>query len=313
MKKTVLLVIVLLILLVLTACSKDGTLEIVNDTATSTNIDIDNDYVHLPANRSREFTWELSSSIFGVEERDFNAEVYLNHEHFTSFDVVVKAGSSVREYLSDYIKSPEFRIHNSTRFESKTTLENHSYFVEEGETEVITWWLPYNGSKYVRGTVHSQPFLLGWDFSYLIRGNKIVNKTIEENASMLLIENNSLISRITEVYITPSDSDRWGSSAIDRDVNSGEYVAWNLTPGLWDIKIVNSFSEEYIIYDQYFRIGNLYILEYSGLRRYRENKDTKANKVTCNDSEDYKIKQFPSKKFYRLIDDHRALNCHIIP
>ncbi len=220
----------------------------------------------------------------------------------------VKAGSSEKEYLSDYIKSPEFRIHNSTRFMSEITVENHKYYVEEGETEVLSWYLPHNESRYVRGTVHSQPFLIGEDFIHLIVDDDIFNKTIEENASMQLIENNAVFSRITEVYLTTSQSYRWGNNALDEDIKPGHLAAWNLTPGLWDIKIVNSWSEEYVIYDHDFKLGFLYTFEYKGFRKVDNAADFKARKGSGSDFEHYQVERYPSENIYNLIDDIKIIS-----
>ncbi len=69
------------------------------------------------------------------------------------------------------------------------------------------------------------------------------------DAGGLEIDNNSASSYIYEVYIAPSSDTEWGIDQLSGTINPGGYVIWRVSPGSWDVLVVDDQNKGYASYN----------------------------------------------------------------
>ncbi len=108
--------------------------------------------------------------------------------------------------------------------------------------------------------------LLKWEFSqnYNIKAGETETVKISADAGAIGILNNSTY-RIVAVYLSPSSSGNWGGDDLTGIIYSGGSFRWTVSPGYWDIKVVNQYGQSSISYDNYVQIGNVKWFTYSML------------------------------------------------
>jgi hypothetical protein len=88
---------------------------------------------------------------------------------------------------------------------------------------------------------------------------------IYTNAGEIIVWNESDDYTILEVYLSPSDDISWGSNDLMGTIEIGQWVSWYVTPGWWDLLVVDNCGE-FIIFDIYIGLGDTYIYYFDGLK-----------------------------------------------
>ncbi|NQV19465.1 MAG: hypothetical protein HQ534_13105 [Armatimonadetes bacterium] len=184
MRKTLGLLVVLV--LFLAGCSDDGTLKISDETSSVIWFSInDGAEITLDVGESYSKSWELSTSIFGNEEKDVDVAYTGMHVFYAEEEKTVEAGSTTK-----------LRI-----------------FADGG---AIGIW------------------------------------------------NSSAAFYIEEVYITTSDNPDWGINRIAAPIVPGETVFWTVTPGYWDVQIVDDYGDVFELLWNYIALDETTLFEYTG-------------------------------------------------
>ncbi|MFC1898335.1 hypothetical protein ACFLYJ_02060 [Candidatus Cloacimonadota bacterium] len=88
---------------------------------------------------------------------------------------------------------------------------------------------------------------------------------IDTNAGEILIFNDSYYYYIEEVYLSPSEDTTWGDNDLTGgDIGPSEWVSWYVSPGYWDILIVDDYGDEFYYFDVYIYIEDTYWIDYYG-------------------------------------------------
>jgi hypothetical protein len=61
---------------------------------------------------------------------------------------------------------------------------------------------------------------------------------------------NDSTTTITEVYLSPSDDTSWGENDLVGTITPNGEVLWTVTPGQWDIKLLDNAMGTFYLYDQ---------------------------------------------------------------
>jgi hypothetical protein len=180
---------ILLLALVLIGCTDNGELTVVNNSNDDVWFRINHgNEITLEANQDYEKSWELSSNIFGVEEKDVEID-YSGYHVFTSdIEFSIEAG-----------ESKKFKIY--------------------ADGGAITIW------------------------------------------------NNSNIFYIEEVYISDSDDQYWGNNQISSDIGPGESITWTVSPGFWDIQLVDDWGNVFVAMNEYIELDVTTIFAYDGFKK----------------------------------------------
>jgi hypothetical protein len=170
-------------------------------------------------------------------------------------------------------------IYNNTESTTEIVIESLEHYVAPHNTLEKRWRLSrtFFSAEEMRLTVRVKEklFLFAVEFTARLRAGSRLYEEIEYNAAGLEIYNDSA-SHIKEIYISPSTSSFWGSNRLIGNLTPYEYKRWNLTPGFWDIKVVNVWGESFIAYDQVFYIGELrryHIIGFTGRDDYKPEKN----------------------------------------
>ena len=188
MRKILGLLVVLV--LFLAGCSDDGTLKITDETAREIWFSInDGAEITLDVGESYSKSWELSTSIFGNEEKDVDVAYEGFHVFYDEVEETVEAGSTTK-----------LRI-----------------YADGGAIEI-------------------------W--------------------------NNSDWFYIEEVYIAPSDDIFWGDNLITVPIGPGESCTWTVTPGDWDVQVVDDEGNVFELLGNYIALDETVIFyPYTGFER----------------------------------------------
>ena len=183
MRKTLGLLVVLV--LFLAGCSDDGTLKITNETAREIWFTInDGDQITIDESESYSKNWNLSTSIFGNEEKDVDVAYQGFYVFYDEVEKTVEAGSTTK--LRIFADGGAIGIWN----------DSGAYYIED-------------------------------------------------------------------VYITTSDNPDWGINRIAAPIVPGETVFWTVTPGYWDVQIVD--DEGYVIelFENYIALDETTTFQYT--------------------------------------------------
>jgi len=163
------------------------------------------------------------------------------------------------------------RLHNNTDDVTTVVIENEIYDIAANDVLTLDWRINYSiisvGEKTVSCEILERLFLFGDKFLLNISAGSTTSRRINENAAGLEVKNNSQISNITSVYISPSSSPSWGINRLNRFLKPGFYQQWNVTEGTWDIKVTDCSGTDYVIYNQKFKIGYLNTYNYDDLNQ----------------------------------------------
>ncbi len=160
---------------------------------------------------------------------------------------------------------------NSTLTESEVRIDDFVYFIEAGESVTENWKISNSifedNQRKIYLRVKEKMFMFSEEGYYAISSGKNYRKVLVNNAAGLRIVNNAISGRIIAVYIAPSSDINWGTNKIDEDITNGNKMDWNLTSGLWDIKIIDDMNNEITSYDYNYEIGKLRTINYTGIGR----------------------------------------------
>ncbi len=114
--------------------------------------------------------------------------------------------------------------------------------------------------------------LVKWEFSqdYNIKAGETETVKISADAGAIGLVNNSVYA-ITAVYLSPSSSGDWGNDDLIGIIYPRENCTWRVTPGYWDIKVVNQNGYAAISRGKYVQIGAVHWLTYSTLNQTLNN------------------------------------------
>jgi len=146
-------------------------------------------------------------------------------------------------------------------------------------TSALTWIrLDYGSTRYLSPDVsysrtwsvlnyNSQEVHLNYDgyhvFSsyrnFAIDGGSSINFIINPDAGAIRIYNNSTSYTIKHVYLSPTNQNSWGDDLIsDNGINPTEEAIWAVSPGHWDVKIVDNSGESLQLYNQLITLDQTY-------------------------------------------------------
>jgi len=187
--KKVFMLLVLIGALFITGCTDEGVLDIINNSAGTIWFTINSGSERtLDAYNRDSFSWDLSTSIFGDEDKDITIDYYGIYTFSNSAEATVKPG-----------KTTKIRINS--------------------------------------------------------------------DGGAIKIWNNSSLFYIEEVYISPSSSSSWGDNLIYGDLGPGEYQIWTVSPGSWDVYLVDDWGDQFVSYDNYISTNEMTVFEYTGFKK----------------------------------------------
>lgn len=294
MKKITYFILLLCCLILVSACSDDANLVVDNDTNHDLDVRIEDKIPTITAGKSHIFTWSLSSSIFGTEEKDVTATIFRPDDHNNSvgkFKTTIEAGTTITRRLSDYvvITTAVLAVRNNTPQATEIRVLTQDYDIPANQTMSFTWELDNVTQRTITGEIYERLFLFGRNFSETIYPGQTTNMTINNDAAGLEINNNSHAFTIVEVYISPSDSPTWGPNQLSGVIGPQSNALWNLTAGTWDILVVDNWDDEFAAFDQVFTIGNLNSYNYTGFRRVENARQMKVDKATGETRNDSRV------------------------
>lgn len=100
------------------------------------------------------------------------------------------------------------------------------------------------------------------------------------DAAGLEVINDSNAFSITQVYISPTTDTHWGENKLSDRIRPGSSRLWNLSDGKWDILVVDNWGDEFAMFDNDFRIGQLRHYRYTGFRRVNNASELKQMKAS---------------------------------
>lgn len=86
---------------------------------------------------------------------------------------------------------------------------------------------------------------------------------IYADAGAIKVWNNSYYT-IASVYLSPSSDCYWGSDELSGYIYSGHTHSWRVSPGYWDIKVVDNYGDSATSYDNYIGVGCVYWFTFYG-------------------------------------------------
>ena len=102
--------------------------------------------------------------------------------------------------------------------------------------------------------------------SRTVKPGSTVKIDIDTNAGEIIIWNDSYSFYITEVYLSPSSDPYWGSNDLSGTIGPGQWVSWYVTPGWWDILVVDDWGDEFYSFDNYISIEYTLWFYYDGFK-----------------------------------------------
>ena len=137
-------------------------------------------------------------------------------------------------------------------------------------------------------------YVLDYQEDMIIIGGDNEDLQIEANAAVIRIDNNTNIY-IWELYISPDESLYWNEDVLGTDVLApGNYVEYTVSPGAWDVKLVDSNGYEYVLfYSQdidYLYAGDMQEINFSNKKSLKKSYSEKSEGLDPNQS-NYKVKK----------------------
>ena len=99
---------------------------------------------------------------------------------------------------------------------------------------------------------------------------------IEPTGGAVKIVNSSQQTDITEVYIAMSDDEFWGEEALDGILDTDEFGIWTVSPGTWDVLLVDNWGNEHIFTNNYVQLDNTVTISFRG-RSQEESLNTRKS------------------------------------
>lgn len=240
----------------------DGVLRVINESGFSVWLSVENEEsFNLNDNESVDYFWDLNSGEI--------IKIYLNYgvvggDKITVLLEVMAGQLTTYSILKD---NGLLQINNESAREIWYTLDNGSENYLSGN----------NYDEWVYELLDFEEIFVDINYSgYHVFSNyssrKVIGGTsmsfdIIADGGGIKIENNIPSSNITAVYLSPSDSQEWGSDDLYGNIPPGDYVFWTIAAGYWDILVVDEFGSEYISYDNSIDLDNTSIFYVDGWKK----------------------------------------------
>lgn len=264
MRKTLGLLVVLV--LFLAGCSDDGTLKITNETLNQIWFTINDGAEEiLNSGNSYSKSWELSTSIFGNEEKDVTIDYGFDGVLSHSVTKTVEAGSTTKFVIES--EDGTLLINNLTSREVWFTINDGAEVtLDIGESYSKSWELLED--DIINVDVAYEGFHVFYDeVEETVEAGNTTTLHIYADGGAIEIWNNSLTFYIEEVYISPSVDPFWGDNLITVPIGPGESVTWTVTEGDWDVQVVDDYGDVFESLWNYIALDETVIFEYTGFKR----------------------------------------------
>jgi len=199
---------------------------------------------------------------------------------------------SVALFMTSCAKDAKLIFNNNTESMTEIRIDNVNYQVPAYQILERKWNLSRNLISidelivYVR--IKEKLFLFQQEYMLKLKAGSRVYKNIVFDAAGLEIHNDSF-AYITEVYLSPSHINQWGSNKLTGIILPDQSFQWNLTEGFWDIKVVGSSGNPFNLYNQRFFIGHLHTIYFLSLKENQNLQDLKSDRVAQGDYSDYRV------------------------
>ncbi|MCD4829298.1 MAG: hypothetical protein K8R90_07745 [Candidatus Cloacimonetes bacterium] len=100
--------------------------------------------------------------------------------------------------------------------------------------------------------------------SYSIKAGYHKYVTLDADGGAIRVFNTSAAYTITEVYISPNSDTEWGDNDLSGDIGPGGSATWTVSPGIWDIRVVDNLNEEYTLFGLNIILGSIFSYYYPG-------------------------------------------------
>ena len=102
-----------------------------------------------------------------------------------------------------------------------------------------------------------------FDTTVKVKAGEKKTVNIDPDAGVIRVENLSSSTNINEIYLSPSSEQYWGSNALSGFLPPNYYIMWRVSPGDWDVKIVDENNQEYYAYQQTVYVDQMLVLRYN--------------------------------------------------
>lgn len=170
----------------------------------------------------------------------------------------------------------KIEVHNKTNGWLNIDIDGDSYELDEYEYASKTYELSDNIFSSEDKEVNvSGEGLVKWYFSdnYTVEADETEEVNIYADAGAIRVWNNSYYT-IVSVYLSPSSDDYWGCDDLSGYLYPGYIHSWRVSPGYWDIKVVDEYGDYSTSLNNYIGTGQIYWFTYYGLKRGLLKNDT---------------------------------------
>ena len=172
------------------------------------------------------------------------------------------------------------RINNLSSNNELDVFVNDDYTLLDALEYVQYTFEDIEEDDYVTANVnYSGRFVFEEDYTVQIDADEDYAIDVSPNCGEIIVQNLSNAFTITEVYISPSSDDEWGDDDLSGTIGAGNQVTWKAEAGLWDIKLVDNWGDEFVAYDNYLSVEGSITYQYDGFRKNKATGDTNAAKA----------------------------------
>jgi len=151
----------------------------------------------------------------------------------------------------DINNGTEITLNAGEDYEKSWELAADIFGVEEKDVEI-----DYSGYHVFTG-----------DIEFSIEAGESKKFEIYADGGAITIWNNSDTFYIEEVYISESSDQYWGDNQISSDIGPGDTVTWTVSPGFWDIQLVDDWGDVFEAMNEYIELDVTTIFEYDGFKK----------------------------------------------
>lgn len=151
----------------------------------------------------------------------------------------------------------ELKIINSTNSDLMIKIESTESTINSGESYSKGWELSnsiFSTEDKMVSLESAGIFKFYFKDEYTVKPGKITRVNVQADAGAVRILNYSSSLSITDIYLSPSNDEYWGSDLLESTLSPGYWVAFRVESGNWDIKVIDHNGAEYFAYDQYVSI-----------------------------------------------------------
>jgi len=276
---------VFILTLFLTGCVDKGNLQIINNTSEDVWYQVNYGTTEwLDPGESDSYSWDLSTSIFGEEDKKVivtygggewfwydNYEVVKTIKPGKTSNVDVIADKGSLEITSNSSEDVWYQLDYGT-----------TQWLNPGESDSYSWLLDLSTILFKEITVMYGGGEWFWYETYEV--NKTIypgstaNVEIIGDSGEIMIINDTSETNIMSIYISPSSSPDWGNDLLGNDILYPDYyISWLVTTGLWDIRLIDENDYEYFFWEEQINPETLYEYSFTDAKR---SSDSIGEKIT---------------------------------